>query len=248
MTDCRIKLVTNDIARQQWAARKDYAIVTGQELIERPWWYEDVETGRLFHDLYACIGWPSEVRESDLGLAGYAAIIGIIRPHNRVESYNPALAKFLLLDEVESMDVPTLIDACVEMRTRWGFGVRDGLLSAWYGDPDRFLITMARTNEWLTKAGGPENAMLVVPPEDFYSPKVFDQYTRALQSVLLRKGGDKKTVRFYFGGFTVLKNRLEAFTKDDPAIMAAGGLIHSLLCRTLWMDELGETVFNVEDS
>ena len=244
MADCRIQLVTNEIDLAQMPARRDYAIVTGQELIERPWWYEDAETGRLFHDLFACIGWPSEVREGDLGLPGYAAVVGVVRPHDRVEHYNPADAKFLLLEETETIDVPSLLNDCVDMRKRWGFGVKEGLLSYWYGDPDRFLTVLARKNEWLTGGIDSSKALVIVPPEDFYSPKAFDRHTRALQSVLLRKGAEG-AVRFYFGGNTILKTRLEAFAKDDPAIMAMGGLVHSLLSRTLWMDELSEPAFAV---
>lgn len=244
--DSRIQLVTNEIERAQYAARKDYAVVTNQELVERPFWYEDKETGRLFHDLFACIGWPSEVREGDLGLPGYAAVVGIVRPNDKAEHYNPINAKFLLLEETETIDVPSLLDACVNMRKHWGFGIKEGFLSVWYGDPDRFLTIMARKNERLTKSGGDSNALLIVPPEDFYSPKSFDRHTRALQSVLLR--GDDGKARFYFGGNTILKTRLEAFQKDDPAVMAMGGLIHSLLSRTLWMDEMGEPAFSVGES
>lgn len=244
----RIKLVTNEIAWQLWMARHDHAIVTGQEFVERPHWYEDMETGRLFHDIYACLGWPSEVKEGDLGLPGYAAIIGVCRPHDRDEHYNPINSKFLMLEEFEDQDVPTLLDKCIEMRKRWGYGLRSDLLTIWYGDPDRFLSVLARKNEFLTKLGGPDNALLLTPPEDFYTPQIFDQYARAMQSALLRRGGEKGSQRFFFGGNVILKARLEAFRRDDPAVLAMGGLVHSLLSRTLWMDERGETVFNVGDA
>lgn len=240
----RIKIVANDENWMLWMAKQDYAIVTEAELVERPHWFEDVKTGRLFHDLYGCLGWPSEVKEGDPGMPGYVAIVGVIRPDDKLEHYNPVDAKFLLLEEYETIDVPDLIDACVSMRERWGFGVHQDLLTMWYGDPERFLTTLSRKNEWLAKAGGPEKAVILTPPDDFYVPKIFDYYVRSMQSVL-KKRGENHEPRFYFGEQKILKSKIQAFTRDDPAILAAGGLVHSLLSRTLWLDEMGKAAFNV---
>ena len=223
-------------------ARRDQAIITGQELIERPWWYEDTENGYLYHDLYACIGWPSEVSDRDVGLPGYAAVVGVIRPGDleKGRHYNPANARFLLLCEAEDADVPSLLQKCLEMRQKYGFGIQPNLLTVWLGDPDRFVTTLALLNERL----GDNNAILVSPPDDFYTPKIFDQYVRSFQSCVL-----EGRQRFWYGGNALLKSRVDEFRRDDPAVMAVGGLVHSLLNRCMWMDQREDsTIFNVEEA
>ena len=130
---------------------------------------------------------------------------------------------------------------CIELRAKYGFGVQKNLLTVWLGDPDRFLTTLALLNEHLIE-DGEVNAILMSPPDDFYTPKIFDNYVRALRSTLLRE-----TRRFYFGGCDILQNRLREFHRDDPCVMAVGGLVHSLLCRTTWMDSVQESVFTVDE-
>lgn len=236
---CVIKHVAHPYASAVLMARKDHAHITGQNLVERPWWYEDLETKYLYHDLYGCIGWPSEVSDKDLGLPGYAAIVAVLREDDSLYPYNPMDAEFLVLDEAESMDVPTLLKACIALRNRYGFGIQPDLLTIWYGDQERFLQNVALFNERLE----PGKELLITPPNDFFTPKVFDVYVRSLRSVLM-EGHE----RLYFGKTDILKNRILEFRRDDPAILATGGLIHSMLARTMWMDETREsTIFNVED-
>jgi hypothetical protein len=89
--------------------------------------------------------------------------------------------------------------------------------------------------------GGSEQAILIIPPDDFYSPKAFDHYVRSLHSVIV-----PGSVRFYFGGNDILKNKLREFKRDNPAVMAVGGLVHSLLSRTMWMDQSRSNAFTVD--
>ena len=238
----RIELVTHPHALDLLRARTDYSVITGSELVERPYWLRNTETGQLFFDLYAVIGWPSEVTDSSDGLPGYAAIVGVVRPSKDLESNNPLDANFQLLAEAESKDVPLLLKKCLELRKEWGFGIQKELLTFFLGDPERFLTTLALTNERLIDEGGEVAAILVSPPDDFYAQKIFDNYVRALRSVVL-----EETRRFFFGHNDILRNRLREFRVLDPCVMAIGGLVHTLLCRCTWMDARQEAAFTVDD-
>jgi len=238
-----IKLILHEHPWEILQARIDHARVTNQPLYESPFWFENTETGRCYHALYSCIGWPTEVQESKDEQPGYVAIVGVIRPTKELEHYNPVNANFLLLNEFQSKDVGTLLDKAVEMREKYGYGVQPELLKVFYGDPDRFLTTVALYNERLAKKYGNENsAILITPPVDFYDTMVFDNYIRSLRSCLLP---DK--TRFFFGGNDILKNNLREFKKENPAVMAIGGLVHSLLTVCTWMNNVGENMFAVEE-
>lgn len=238
----KIQLVTHPHSVDLLRARTDYARITGTEMVERPYWYRNTETGQLYYDLYSCLGWPSEVTDSSDGLPGYAAIVGVVRPTDSLDTVNPLNANFQLLDEVESKDVPTLLKKCVKLREDYGFGIHRDLLRVWLGDPDRFFTPLALCNEALIEQGNERAAIMVAPPDDLYAQKIFDSYVRALRSTLL-----EETMRFYFGYNDILQNRLREFKRDDPCVFAVGGLVYSLLCRCRWMDAQGETAFNVED-
>jgi hypothetical protein len=216
----KIKKVTHEYAWELHQARIDEAIVTKQQLIERPFWYENTEIGQQYYDLYGCIGWPTEVTEKDEGRPGYVAIVGTIKGKRA-----PQDAAFQLLAEAENKDIPTLLQHIIDLRTAWGFGLHPGFLQTFFGDPERFITTLALLNERLMQSGD-RNAILIAPPDDFYVPKSFDHYVRSMHSVVV-----PGRVRFGFGGNEILKNRLKEFRRDDPAVFAVGGLVHSLLSR-----------------
>jgi hypothetical protein len=232
----KIKKVQHPYGWELLTARKDAAIVTGKPMVERPWWFENIETGQCYYDLVAGIAWPTEISEKDDGRAGYAAIVGIVKGQRK-----PQDAAFHLLAEAESKDIPTLLDHMLELRATWGHGIQPDLLSSWYGDPDKFVTTTALLNERLIQAGGDKASILITPPDDFYSPKAFEIYVRSMHSVIV-----PGKIRFGFGGNEILKNRCKEFKKDDPAIMAVGGVIHSLLSRTMWMSDAANNCFTVE--
>ena len=240
---CKIELITHPYAVDLLQARTDYARLTGVELVERPYWFKNIETGQLYYDLYACLGWPTEVTDSTNGLPGYIAIVGVVRQNDSITNPpNPLNANFQLLDEAESKDVPTLLRECVRLREEYGFGVHKNLLTFFFGDPERFLVPLALFNEILIREGGNRNAILISPYDEMYAQKIFDSYVRALRSTLL-----KDDQRFFFGHNYILQNRLREFKKDDPCIFAVGGLVFSLLNRVRWMDARGENAFTVED-
>ena len=236
----RIALVTHPHPWEVLQARTDESIVTGQSLIERPFYFENTITGQLYYDILGCVGFPTEVSDRDEGMPGYVGIIGIIKP--KTEGKPVQDAAFQLLTERENKDVPSLLDTIIEIREEYGFGLHPDLLQAWFGDPERFITTLALKNERLTTGGKERDAIMIKPPIDFGNPMTFDNYVRSLQSVII-----PGKVRFYFGGCEILRNKLREFKRDCPAVMAVGGLIHSLLFETLWMDSTQSNVFTVEE-
>jgi len=239
----KIRLVSHPYAFEIYQSLRDEANITGTQLIERPFWFEDIETGRLYHEIMGCIGYPSEVQDKDSGMPGYICILGIVRPDKELEYYKPVDAKFLLLDEFQSKDIGTLLNKCIELREKYGYGIQPELLKVFYGDAERFQTTVALFNDKLARKYGHENnALLITPPVDMYSPMVFDQYLRALKSCLL-----PGQLRLYFGENEILKNDLREFKRDCPSVFAIGGLIHSLLTHCSWMSDARSNAFAVEE-
>lgn len=241
-----IQHISHPHSSELWMARTDHAKITGHEHIERPYWYHDTETGYDYHDLYACIGWPQEVSDKDLGMPGYAAVVAVIRPSSleKYAHYDPRDAVFVILAEAQSPHAPELIDKCLILRQKYGFGVSPGLMETFLGDPERFCTVMALKNERLIEKGGDKNALLVAPPDDFYVPKIWDNYVRAIRFAVA--AGSQ---RLGFLKNDILRNRIKAFKVADPAVLAAGGLIYSLLNRCMWMGQADQsTIFNTEET
>ena len=233
----KIEKVVQENAWELWRAQQDEAIVTGRPLVPRPFHYVNVASNQMYYDVYACIGWPTEVTDKDDGQPGYIAVVGVVK-----NKRPPPESVFQLLAEIEQYDVTTLLNKFVALRKEYGFGVHPGLLQTLFGDPERFLTVLALRNEALMAGGGERAAVLVSPPDDFYSPKVFDNYVRALKSCLR-----PENPRLFFGKCDILRHRVREFRRDDPVIMGIGGLCHSLLSRCQWMDQTRENMFVVEE-
>ncbi len=236
----KIKKITHPFPVEIVQARIDEAIVTGKAQTEKPFWYENTENNQCYYDLCGCVGWPSDVTEKDDGMPGYIAIVAVVKMG---ENSSPRDAPFQLLAEYESKDVPSLLRQMLKLREEWGFGLHPDLLQAWTGTPDRFISTIALLNEGLRERGGERQAILISPPDDYDDPKAFDNYVRSLQSCVT-----PDNVRFYFGGNDILRNKLIGeFKRDNPAVLAVGGLVHSLLLRCEWLDQQRENAFVVEE-
>jgi hypothetical protein len=138
----------------------------------------------------------------------------------------------------------------IEFREYYGFGIHPGLMQTWMGDHERYIDTISRRNEKLIADAGHIGkkidpalySILISPPDNFGGPNTFDEYHRAMSSAL-RQGH----ARFFFGGNNLLRGNLQEFRADNPAVFAAGGLIHSLINRVTWMDPARSNIFNVED-
>jgi len=242
-----IKLITHPHSIDTLQARIDFAEVSGLGMIENPWWYQHVETGRQFYDLVACIGWPENVMvgETRPPQPGYAAIVGVVRPADCEKTrFDPRKANMHLMAEAQHMDVPTLLKECDRLRRLYGFGINKELLNVFYGDPGRFTTALALQNETFTQKGGERAALIVTPPNDYNLKNRFEIYLRALKGVV-----QKGSLRFYLGKGSFLLNRLEKFRRDDPAVTAIGGLVHTMLGRTMWMGDIdgGDNAFYIDE-
>ncbi|MCG6534079.1 MAG: hypothetical protein L7F78_05185, partial [Syntrophales bacterium LBB04] len=110
-----ITLVSHPYAWEMMQARIDHAEVTGQPLIERPYWYQHT-SGRLFHDIFGCLAWPTEISDNpEHNKPGYVAIVGVVRGSATPEHISPADAMFYMLAEFQSQDVKALFRKAVEL-------------------------------------------------------------------------------------------------------------------------------------
>jgi hypothetical protein len=233
----KIRKITPPDAFELRQARIDESIVTGQPFIEKPFYYEHTETGQQYYDLFGCIGWPTEDTDKEKGRPGYIAVLAAVKSGRPIQK-----AWFRLMGEGESNHISDLLAHILRLREEFGHGLTPGLLQTFFGDPDKHITRLALLNEELIKRKGDKAAILVSPPEDFYSPDVFENYRRSFNEAIL-----SQPARFAFGGNSILKTKHAQFKKDDPAIMAVGGLVHSLILRCTWMDQARENAFNVED-
>ena len=81
-----IKKIIHPYAYELRQARLDEAHITGQPLMDRPFYYENIETGEQYYDILACIGWPTEVSDKDEGRPGYLGIVGVIKTISRLKN------------------------------------------------------------------------------------------------------------------------------------------------------------------
>lgn len=227
-----IKLISHPHAIETMQSRREYAHITGQEIVENAYWFENTETGQTYYKLFACIGYPPEISDKSHQEVGYVGIIGIIKK----EGIDPRDAYFQLLDERVSTDVAILYNYCLDLREKYGYYSHPELLKSWYGDAERFQTTLALKNKRLKET----ESLSVTPPDDFYLPKIFDQYVRSLGSCIIGQ-----PPRLYFGKNRLLKNKLKEFQYNDPCVIAAGGLVHTLLSRSMWMGNSEKSVFSV---
>jgi hypothetical protein len=219
----------------------DDARCTRAKLTTRPFHYENTQTGQQYYDIYGCVGWPTEVTDKMDMRPGYCAIVGVVRDERPAPD-----AVFQLLAEAESRDIPALLKRMNELRLAFGFGLHPNLLQPFIGDPseDRFATTIALINEKLReKHGNDKLAVLIAPPYDFYNMDIFETYSRAFYSTV----AEKETLRFYYGENKILRNRKREFRRNDPAILAIGGLVHTLVNSTPWMDQQEENMFAVQE-
>lgn len=236
----KIKKITHPEAFALRQARLDQALITGQPYVERPHHYEHIESGRQYYELFGCLGWPNIITNKNSGpnKPGYIAVVGILKGIKPPEE-----APFRIMEEFESHNIITLFTTMLKMREEWGFGLYPGLLQSWFGNSKRFIRELALFNEGLRKKLGKDNQdILITPPDDFDDPKMFDLYVRTISQAV-----DQENQRLYYGGNTVLKNRVREFQDQDPVIIGMGGLIHSLSSRMMWMDQTRQSVFTIKE-
>jgi rRNA maturation protein Nop10 len=234
----RIRKVTHPYAWELALARTDHANLTGQPLVERPFWYENTGTDQCYYDLFGCIGWPTEDTDATKGMPGYVAVIAVVKDARPIKE-----AWFRLMGEGESESIGALLSHVLRLRSEFGYGLHPGLLQTFWGDPDKHIMRLALTNEALAeKHDGEGHSILVSPPTDFSDPDAFNSYRRSFDEAI-----KVEPARFAFGGNSILKTNHRLYRMGDPAILAVGGLVHKLIMETPWMDQARENAFNVED-
>lgn len=231
-----LRLVTEQFPASTMMARKDFAKVQNKKLIEPVHWFTDGDNE--YYNLFMGIGWPQRITERADQLPGYSCMVGV----EKSAQIAAESAKFIVLDEIEEFSVTQLLSASVEMRGLWGFGLHKRFLRVFYGDHRTFELTVANYNGRLIEDDGNDlNAVIVSPPDDYDTPQAFDIFLRRLEDVL-----SEKNKRLNLGNADIIRNRILSFTRNDPAIMALGGLMHVLLMRTPWMESLDSGVFGVD--
>ena len=221
-------------------ARRDFAHITKTPIVEKPYWFQDMETGNEYYGIYGCIGWPQKFQGRGDELPGYGCVLGV----RKIEGQDPENAQFDILDDCRQPpgNEDLLIQDCILMRNRWGFGVHNDLMPVCYGDYRPFELLVADFNTKLTDKTGEEHAFIVSPPDDFDQQTVFHIYVSRLGSVLAAR-----QKRLYLGNHQTTKNRLQGFKNLDPVIMGLGGLIHTLLLRQPWMEQSTPSVWQMPD-
>jgi len=218
-------------------ARRDFAKITKVKIIEPPYWFIDDQSGLSYRNMYAGIGWPQQMSDRDDQRSGYACIVAVIKDDLPVED-----SRLLVLDEVEDQSIEILLKRAIEMRQRWGFGLRKSLLRVFLGDFRQFELVVAEYNgRQIEIDNNDRNVMIVSPPDDYDNTQFFDICMRRMQSVL-----SEDSKRLSLGNNEIVRNRILAFKRGDPAIAALGGLIHSLLIRQPWLELTVPSVFDID--
>lgn len=232
-----IKIVTHPQAYELRQARLDHALITGQPLIERPYYFEHTETGQQYYGLYGCIGWPTKDSEKTKGQPGYVAVVGVVKSERPIQK-----AWFKLMGEGESESIPVLLDFILKLREQFGYGIHPELLKVFQGDCDKNNTTIALLNEELLRTHGEHRDILVSPPNDFGTPDTFDTYKRSFDWSITCS-----PPRFAPGSSSILRIKHQEYHVDNPAILAIGGLVHWLLTAVPWMEQSQSNCFVLEE-
>ena len=237
MTKCLIKKILPP--PEHWMLyrqRREEAEITKQPLVEKVHHYQHIETGQLYHDLFGCIGWPTEDTVSAKGQPGYVAVVAVVKSERPVKE-----AWFKLMGEGESEHIPVLLGEMLRLRQQFGYGLHPGLLQTFIGDEGKHVTETALLNEKLISIHGERGAILVSPPNDL-GPDAFDTYKRSMDWAIKCTPS-----RFAPGSNSILRIKHQEYHRDNPAIFAIGGLIHWLLTGTPWMDHARSNVFTIEE-
>jgi len=226
-----IKPVKMDVRMTQ--AMRDWADVTGQEAPPPEIYFQNMETGAEYYHIAGGIGWPG----FDPSAPGYGVIMAV----KRSDEDRPAV---ICLEEIEEADATTLLEKCMAMREKYGFGLYEGLLSHFYGAP--------RFNDLITReiniGSEEESRFAVTKPRAFSEPNAFELYLQRLRHAM------NKEKRFHIGKCHILLNRLMSLPPDaakdspqrHPAVFAAAGLYYTLAEQKSW-NPYGPGAFVIDD-
>jgi len=193
------------------------AKVTGKKTYHKPTYYVHKESNEQFSHIAGGIAWPGEITETGIGVPGFAVIVGVVK-----SDFDMPVIR--VLEEVEENSIDRLLQECIQLREKYGFGEFPGILSYWYGDHEKFVSFL---NELNLKARTEDVAGLYVsPPADFDQPNAFEIYIRRLQQYI--EAGKIQNLG------KALRHYLRASTIDSPAVLALSYTVHSLMIQKPW--------------
>lgn len=216
-------------------ARHDFAEVTGRDIVLKPAVFCHTETNQHYCNIIGGIAYPTATDP------GIVIILGI---------QNEPI-KFRILDVYEDDNVFKLIANCIEMRTKWGFGLDSRILPWWYGDQEKFQTLIIRASEALERQLGFDRGMYVKDLVDLREKHAFPLYIRQLfaarDSGMLEKpslSGFMQIVGYIQGFNRELAEKTK--TEDYPAVGLLAGMLHSLQIECPWEEDVTQgEAFNI---
>ena len=207
-------------------------MITGEQRIPKPVYYRHKKTCAEYCYLAGGIGWPRDPKEKP----GFAVVVA-------VDESNEDQPSMRVLEETEAPTVEGLLRECVSLQKKYGYNECPDLFRFWYGDPTR-SDTFVNLFNYREDAGEDPDSVYLAQPYDFDRPNAFERYTNQIWNSLTvdPTSGEK---RLYLGDCVKLRNYIQntpadasakGNVKDYPAIVALGGVVHSLMMLMPWLE------------
>lgn len=197
--------------------------ITGQRYTTKPNYFRHKQTGECFFAIAGGLAFPARPAP------GFGVIVGVVKG----ESDRPILK---VLDEFEESDLETLLAVAEQRRHKWGF---PHTLSAYCGDPERFLEAFYTFNEKLGDGKDKPAGFYLAHPEGFEDPRRTEIYLEQIYGLL--RPSPNGTKRLYLGECKLLRAHLQNLPvgitaiEDHPAVAALGYAVHTLASGRLWL-------------
>ncbi len=210
------------------------AEITCRNSYVKPAFYRNIETGGEYSWLAGGVGWSCGQ------MPGYCCIIGVEKPET-----NAGRIRFRVLDEQESPSVKSVLESCLYLRDRWGYGKYSELFEFWYGDYKRFSPIINAFNSTLIRNPGDTNGLYFATPSAFEMENRFQIYVERIRECLSPDETGQK--RLVLRDCQIIRTRIqnmppEAIDKADvdqfPAIAAVGFAVHSLSEAKPWESQV----------
>jgi len=204
------------------------AMITGRQHVKKNHYYRHIETGQEYSHIAGGIGWPGEK-------PGFTAIVATEKDADTLH----------VLAEAEALNVNELLSECLKLRETYGYGRHPDLFPSWYGDHERFQTFVTDFNQEMERNEENFKWLSLSPPRDHERSNAFEIWVNAVRACLSRDTSGEKVL--YLGNCQKLRNHIQNLPPDAaikgsieqyPAISCLGGLVHSLVIRKPWLDEI----------
>lgn len=199
------------------------AYIEGTRLVRKAHFYRNTETKEEYLHICGGLALPGG------GHPGFAVIVAVVKND---EEEPP----FKVLEEIEEVDIESLLQKCINLRERYGFQKCPELLRVWHGNSKHLADFVTDFNKKLWKKDKEAEWIILSPP--LYE----SEEPHALKIYLTRIRSCKK--RLSLGSCNKLLNHIhnvppEVALKKSPedylAVACLGGVIHSLMPREPWL-------------